>query len=765
MARSQTIPGASARRFAAAPALLAAALLAGGCGWGRGGREISLIDFAAYQAHAVTTDEITPAAPETLAHLGYGWVVEPAAGDEPPALELRSQWGALEVFSLEGDAEAVIVEGAFRHPPRKGAHQLALKLNGQRVGQRTLREGRGRYRFALPAEHVRRGENLLELRLRPESARSQPGRRSSFAIRRIELQSAGDRPPRAVPALVRVEEPEGQGPRALVLPAPSRFDATLPLPHSPRLEAELRLRYPAEGPRAPITLRIDLQDESGAELPLFESPIAAAEPGRLSLDLDRWAGTLARLRFEVSGQANAELDLLDPVVRGKGPAEVGLPELPTPARLELPERSGLLAGHDVLVVLLDAARADAFEPWGGPHPTPAISALAAAGTRFAEARAPSSWTGQSVPAILTGLYPDSIGIEHWGSRLPAAVPTLAELFADAGYRTVLWTQHPFYQSHRELQRGFEEVYFGSHTDREHLPTTAELLDGERPVFAFVHLMPPHTPYEPPAPFAGSLTGWFPGEMDVSAKALNQFPRRRDPDDLSEDELRYVRERYQENVAFADDLVDRVLAILRDAGRFDDALVALVADHGEAFLEHSRFLHGIHVYGEFLHVPFVLKWPQGIQGMAPVVERPVSLVDLAPTLVDAMLLGQGIGFQGRSLMPELQGGPAAADAVFAYCRGNSDGKRPPKPKSMFETAGWKIVYDELEREPRLYLTSRDAAERLDLATRLPAQTLLMLQADRMQRDLDSGIRAGLGGGGDQELDAETIERLKALGYLN
>jgi len=764
MARSQTTPGGPPRRAAAALGVLGA-LLAAGCGWERNGTVLPLADFAAHQARAVTTDAISPALPETLAHLGYGWSIVPAAGAEPPALELRAQWAALDFFSLAGDTEAVVVEGAFHRSERRGPHQLALELNGQRVGQRPLRQGRTRYRFALPAERMRRGENRLELRLRPESARSQPGRRSAFAIRRIELQSPGARPPRAEPARVRVEEPEGSGPRVLVLPVPSRFDATLPLPEAPRLAAEIGLRTPTAGPSGPVTLRISLQDEGGAEQPLYEGVVGAEGPERLRLDLDRWAGTLARLRLEAMGSTNAELELLDPVVRGRAGADVGLPSLPLPAHLELPERSGLLAGRDVLVVLLDAARADAFTPWGGPYETPAIAALAASGTRFAAARAPSSWTGQSVPAIFTGLYPDSIGIEHWGSRLPPTVPTLAELFADAGYRTVLWTQHPFYQSHRELQRGFEQVTFGSHTDRESLPGRDELLAGDRPVFAFVHLMPPHTPYDPPAPFAGSLTGWFPGEIDVSAKALNQFPRRRDPEELSADELRYIRERYLENAAFADDLVARILAVFHDAGRLDDALVVIVSDHGEAFLEHSRFLHGLHVYGEFLHVPFVIRWPRGIPGMAPVVERPVSLVDLAPTLVDAMLLGQGIGFQGRSLIPEIRGEAAASDALFAYCRGNSDGKRPPKPRSMFESAGWKVVLDELEMEPRLYLKSSDDAESKDLSDRLPNQALLMLQAVRMQRELNLGIRDGLGGSGDQELDADTIERLKALGYLN
>ena len=235
-------------------------------------------------------------------------------------------------------------------------------------------------------------------------------------------------------------------------------------------------------------------------------------------------------------------------------------------------------------------------------------------------------------------------------RFPPKPPTLAELLNEAGYYTSVWSQHNIYDGNRTFQRGFENFtsaypivladsgpeYSDELADRRLLPKAADLFVDERPTFAFIHLLPPHTPYQPPPPFLGTLSGWYSGDYPVRLDVLNtaHWPDGRKP---TVEDVVYVRSRYDENVAFADDLVGRLLRMIQEAGRYEDAMVVLTSDHGEGFFEHGRFLHSALLYDEFLRIPLIVKWPRASSGFASTVEANVSLVDLVPTLVDGLAL--------------------------------------------------------------------------------------------------------------------------------
>jgi arylsulfatase A-like enzyme len=327
--------------------------------------------------------------------------------------------------------------------------------------------------------------------------------------------------------------------------------------------------------------------------------------------------------------------------------------------------------------------------------------------------------------------------------------------------------------------GFDDVIFGRKGDPEDLPVAEELFGPARdgasegaegaggeetaPVFAIVHLMPPHAPYEPPRPFRGSLTAGYTGRVSLEPTFLNSFPKRRDPATLSAEDLGYIRGRYLENAAYADHLVSRVLDLYRLAGRLDDTLVVLVSDHGEAFLEHDRFLHGLHLFREYVHVPMIVRWPAGVRGFQPVVDTPASLVDVAPTLVDGLALPSGIGFQGRSLLPVVFDRQPLARPLYSYTRGLSDGTRPPRPERRIETDQWVAVLQEVGARTRLYREG-EVREQHDLAAEAPTQALLLAQTARLQEALNRRILETLGAADAEELDAETIEELRALGYL-
>ena len=140
-----------------------------------------------------------------------------------------------------------------------------------------------------------------------------------------------------------------------------------------------------------------------------------------------------------------------------------------------------------------------------PELTPNVQALAREGTAFTRAWAPSSWTGQSVPALWSGMTPDTIGIQHWGSQIPPQITTFPEVLHDAGYHTMLWSQHNIYRHRGLLRHGFEifeEVDSSVLEHRVISPVVSDVVVAARPTFAKIDVLPAHDPYLAPPPFLG-----------------------------------------------------------------------------------------------------------------------------------------------------------------------------------------------------------------------------------------------------------------------
>lgn len=735
---------------------VALALVVAACGgsteWGES--RIDLADLVLHQRDNVTTQLLWPARGIGTERLKRGWA-PPADGEH---LEIAGRWADAHLFSVDAAGTRLEIDAELDDAVTAPDPTLRVRMNGADLVQLALEHGRRSYTVEVPADAVRRGRNTLELQLRPLGLRAREGLPSGLRLHRLTSHPGGSRALWAErPDKIRVAS-RADG-RAIELPAPAFLDVVAEIAAPARLEARVLPRFPSDRGTRDVELYVELLDASGETHTLHRKALRRGH--RLALDLAAWRDQLVRIRLGVAGMGNAVVELTGAALSGhanllSGAQALG-PGAPAPPPLGRP---------DVVFILVDAARADAFGVYGGPHPTPEVDALAAAGTRFARALSAAPWTGQSVPSVFTGLYPDSIGIEHWGSRLPAAPATLAERFAALDYRTVLWSQHPFYSQRADLKRGFSEYYSTPDHDREMVPTP-ELLsgDGDRPLFAFLHLLPPHTPYAPPPPHFGELTGWYEGDTPVDAAFLNRFPGRQSPDSLSAADLRYIRDRYQENTLFADALIGRIREALEAADRFDDALVVILADHGEAFLEHDRFMHGQKVYGELLHVPLVIKWPVATTGFRPVIDDTVTLVDLAPTVLDALGLPADPTLQGESLLPRVFQGAAGDRPIYATTRTTTDPVRVARFRATLEVGGWKLVWDGDTLASELYRLAEDPAEARDVAAEFPMEALLLEQMLLMRRALHRQVLEGFGGESRSEaLDPETEARLRALGYL-
>ena len=117
--------------------------------------------------------------------------------------------------------------------------------------------------------------------------------------------------------------------------------------------------------------------------------------------------------------------------------------------------------------------------------------------------------------------------------------------------------------------------------------------------------------------------------------------------------------YDGEIAYVDQQFGQLLDFMRAAGQYDDTLIVVAGDHGEAFGEHGDFVHGHLAYEEIMHVPLLIKFPAGMVVQGGAVDALAQLTDVAPTVLDALGLGHLAGdMQGVSLLPTVRPpGPA------------------------------------------------------------------------------------------------------------
>jgi arylsulfatase A-like enzyme/Tfp pilus assembly protein PilF len=297
---------------------------------------------------------------------------------------------------------------------------------------------------------------------------------------------------------------------------------------------------------------------------------------------------------------------------------------------------------NVVVITLDTLRADHLGCYGYKQiQTPNIDALARSAVRFTRAYTAVPITLPSHAAIFTGSFPMATGIHDFsGNRLPSEAVTLAKVLRNHGYATAAFLGSAVLDSRFGLNQGFD-TYFDhfnfSRVDEASLDQIERRGDRamdealgwvkrnpRQPFFLWVHLYDPHYPYTPPEPFASA----------------------------------YKSHPYDGEIAFDDTQVGRLLSFLREMERFSPALIVLTADHGEGLGEHGEKTHGFFLYNSTLHVPLIIKVPGA---SARLVEDEVSLVDIMPTVLQALRIPVPPTVQGRSLLSSILGRPDAGSS--------------------------------------------------------------------------------------------------------
>jgi len=425
---------------------------------------------------------------------------------------------------------------------------------------------------------------------------------------------------------------------------------------------------------------------------------------------------------------------------------------------------------DVIVILADTLRADALGIYGAdPSPTPFLDAFAEGSVVFERAVSQAQWTAPSVSSLLSSLYPssflldDEILTQQRLIRLPAGIPWLPSLLADAGYHTAAFVKNPLLQSGTRFGHGFQ-VHEWVRGDTAEVHSGRQLVDavlrwgdaladhraagGDGSFFAYVHFMDPHALYEPPPEWMPPA-GDYDGPVSGGVKTLTRLAHSEagpSPEDLAR-----VRALYRGEVAYLDHQLARLHDGLAERGLWsDDTVVVLVADHGEQFFEHGAFFHG-HVNWENLHVPFVFRAP----GIRPGrVAGPVALLDLAPTLLDWLGIPAPETMEGRSLVPQLRGAPLPRRFVITERVGRGSVRATGPEVSL------------VEGRENWFEDASGAVVPIDAVP--PEESARLAELREAHAAWRERPRPAIEGLADEPRafrpDADTTERLRALGYV-
>jgi arylsulfatase A-like enzyme len=422
----------------------------------------------------------------------------------------------------------------------------------------------------------------------------------------------------------------------------------------------------------------------------------------------------------------------------------------------------------VILIVVDTLRADHLGTYGAPRFTsPELDAYARHGAVFEHAYAPSPWTLPTVASVFTGLLPAqhgagtllTVGAKVLYAKLDDRPPTLGERLRALGYPTHAVAGNPNLDKRFGLARGFDTYDFRA-GDMEHIRRADAVVDAAAlwiksrrgaPFFLFLHMFDPHMNYDPPAPTRGRFSGGLPsGRLKLPFAESGRARAGRLWLNIEEQE--FVRAAYDEEIAFVDLQIGRLFTILRDAGVLDQTIVIFTADHGEELWDHNAFEHGHTLYDELLRVPLIV-WGPGIRPGR--IDAPVSLVDLAPTVLGALAAPPIAESPGLSLWPLLStGAPQPPRALHA------EHTRYGPDRAAVVRWPYKAVVDLDSGAQQLFDLENDPGERVNLAAKDPA-TMAALAAAIADR---TAARHKQPAPEAVTLDSATRERLQQLGYL-
>ena len=424
--------------------------------------------------------------------------------------------------------------------------------------------------------------------------------------------------------------------------------------------------------------------------------------------------------------------------------------------------------HNIILLVSDATRASHLHCYGYQfNTTPNLDSLAEDGIRFDKAIAQGSHTVVATPSIIASIYPSQHGMTTYRDVLSDSVVTIAEVLRDNGYRTMGISTNP----HLTKETGFDQGYMTYRSNKSWLNTDAKnvvdnflgWLDGHAGsrFFAFLFLIDPHSPYEPPAPFLKQFGGdetFIVNDWHLDTLALYEGQERKE-----------LIARYDGELAYLDFHLGRLFSDLKERDLYDKTMIVYTSDHGEAFWEHVEVGHGHSLYEELIRVPLIVKLPfissvPALRTADMTINDPVCQIDIMPTILDFFNIKKPKTSLGISLLPLVFREESWANRMI-FSEEILLQVGPYNIRSV-RSGNWKFILDqnfpggEMTRE--LFDLENDPHERVNLVEKKNeiARNLereLIVFMGRMERK-------SLASGRSNIPTRSMLESLKALGYI-
>jgi len=309
---------------------------------------------------------------------------------------------------------------------------------------------------------------------------------------------------------------------------------------------------------------------------------------------------------------------------------------------------------NILLISIDTLRADHVGAYGYSRPTtPNLDRFAEQAVRFDRAYSSSNWTLPGHAGIFTGLLSGGHGARLPRHKIRDDVPLLTETLTAGGLRTAAFVTHVFVSEEYGFNRGFQSFAYRQNAPASWVTDQAlawlQAADRPSPFFLFLHYFDLHAPY-------GKT--WTPTESFAPAGCRGPVPINRALDAyLRKDWSVFdcITALYDADLAYVDKQLGRLFEFLERTGRLRDTLVIVTSDHGELMGKDEGASHYISLFEPEIRVPLIMHLPRPA-GSRRLIEQPVSTIQLAPTLLEA------VGhppFQTDlpSLLPLLRGAPA------------------------------------------------------------------------------------------------------------
>ncbi|GJM15472.1 MAG: hypothetical protein DHS20C13_07990 [Thermodesulfobacteriota bacterium] len=416
-------------------------------------------------------------------------------------------------------------------------------------------------------------------------------------------------------------------------------------------------------------------------------------------------------------------------------------------------------GPNVVLITIDTLRADHLGSYGYKRNTsPNIDKLANDGVLFENAVSQAPWTFPSMASMYTSLYPSEVRAKHITSSINNKFLTLSEYMKNNFYNTIAVVSHIVVSKMYGFSQGFDTF------NQKHIAEVDEISseiitqqaveyiskNKDEKFFLWVHYFDPHQNYRNHTEYDYSDGYDGPLPANLENEKLNKMNS-----SLKERDIEYVKSIYDEEIAYTDKHIGRLLDSIDKFGLGNDTIIVLTSDHGEEFMERGRIGHGTSLHRELTHVPLIIYNPLNNSMSGKRVSKHVEIRNIAKTILELSNMNENI-FQGVNLLDHEK--LNLDHIVISENYGFQEG---PRSEAIIYQ-NWKLINNTRNQADELYKIDSDNNEINNLFTMKKEE--VNIQKEKLQSIISMINNNNEEDSEELELSKEEIKQLKALGYI-